>query len=312
MHRHLMRPPAGAVAHPVNGAWWESERGVPRLHPEAARGPTARCARVTSRTARKSRWESSGWTHARNVARMLDLMWVRGVVGISRREGAQRVWDLMDRCLPDDARRPRSWSDEEVTRRGGGRRRCRALGAARIPHIRAHFTRGRYPHLPEVLEQLPAHRASSRTDRGRRARRRLVGPRAAMSRALGSRRLSGPAPRSCRRSTTCCATARAPSSCSASRTGSRSTRRSPSAAGATSSSRCSTATGSSRAPTSRIDRKANRLVAVAVHAEPKHTARQTLAAGDPPRAFERLAAWRGATALEVREAPAAWRPTLAA
>ena len=60
-----------------------------------------RCARATSRTAPKVPWESSGWTHARNVARMLDLMWVRGVVGISRREGAQRVWDLMERCLPD-------------------------------------------------------------------------------------------------------------------------------------------------------------------------------------------------------------------
>ena len=34
---------------------------------------------------------------------MLDLMWVRGHAGISRRDGAQRVWDLLERCLPPDA-----------------------------------------------------------------------------------------------------------------------------------------------------------------------------------------------------------------
>ncbi len=39
---------------------------------------TARCARARSRTARTVPWESSGWTNARSVARMLDLMWVAG------------------------------------------------------------------------------------------------------------------------------------------------------------------------------------------------------------------------------------------
>ena len=28
-------------------------------------------------------WLSTGWTHQRNVSRMLDLMWVRGQVGIA-------------------------------------------------------------------------------------------------------------------------------------------------------------------------------------------------------------------------------------
>ena len=119
-------------------------------------------------------WESSGWTHARNVARMLDLMWVRGQVGISRREGAQRVWDLMERCLP--ARRAGGGAE----RRGGhaprGRRsRCaRSAPAARrtsAPTSRAGATRS-------------WRRCSRRSTRGRRrahrgrgARRRLVDPR---------------------------------------------------------------------------------------------------------------------------------------
>ena len=75
-------------------------------------------------------WESSGgWTRRRSVARMLDLMWVRGHVGISRRDGAQRVWDLMGRCLPEDAPR------EELEPAGGHppRRPVRAPCARRRP-----------------------------------------------------------------------------------------------------------------------------------------------------------------------------------
>ena len=99
-------------------------------------------------------WLSSGWTDQRNVSRMLDLMWVRGHVGIAGREGGQRLWDLMERCLPPDAPADEP-GDEEVTRRAT-LLALRALGVARAPHIRAHFTRGRYPTLPETLAALQA------------------------------------------------------------------------------------------------------------------------------------------------------------
>ena len=112
---------------------------------------------------------------------MLDLMWVRGQVGISRRDGAQRVWDLMERCLPPDAPRE-ELSDEEVTRRAAPYA-IRALGAGRAPHIRAHFTRGRYPHLRAVLRD---------ATQGRRAR----------SRSTASATTGGSTPRTSRRSTT--------------------------------------------------------------------------------------------------------------
>jgi uncharacterized protein YcaQ len=99
-------------------------------------------------------WLSTGWTHERNVARMLDVMWVRGQVGIADREGAQRRWDLLDRCLPPDAPEG-ALGDAEVTRRAA-LLALGALGVARAPHIRAHFTRGRYPELPAALAALHA------------------------------------------------------------------------------------------------------------------------------------------------------------
>jgi uncharacterized protein len=103
-------------------------------------------------------WASTGWTHERNVARMLDFMWVRGQVGIAARAGGQRLWDLMERCLPDGVEVPEPPSDRELTRRAA-LLAIGALGAARTPHIRAHFTRGRYPELPAVLAALAAEGA---------------------------------------------------------------------------------------------------------------------------------------------------------
>ena len=99
-------------------------------------------------------WLSSGWSHQRTVSRMLEFMWVRGRVGIAARDGGQRLWDLMERCLPPDA--PQEDVDAEEGTRRAALLALKALGIARPPHIRAHFTRGRYPHLPEVLKQLEA------------------------------------------------------------------------------------------------------------------------------------------------------------
>jgi len=71
-------------------------------------------------------WASSGWTHAKNVTQMLELLLPRGEVAIAGRAGRERLWDLAERVYPqvdvpplDEARRIR---DE---------RRLRALGIAR-------------------------------------------------------------------------------------------------------------------------------------------------------------------------------------
>jgi len=47
-------------------------------------------------------WESTGWTHDRNVSQMLEFLWARGEVAITRREGNERIWDLAERVLPVD------------------------------------------------------------------------------------------------------------------------------------------------------------------------------------------------------------------
>jgi uncharacterized protein len=71
-------------------------------------------------------WSSTGWTHHRNVSRLLDYMVQRGEVAAAGRQGRGRLWDLAERVYPGDPAVP---ADE--ARRVRGRRRLRALGIAR-------------------------------------------------------------------------------------------------------------------------------------------------------------------------------------
>ena len=149
LHRHMMR----SWSHgPRMEAWW-ADNAAFRAHileRLRADGPL-RAREIEDRSVRP--WESTGWTHARSVARMLDFMWVRGRVGIGGRDGNQRLWDLMERCLPPDA--PDGELPERAVVARAAELAVRALGAARPAHIRAHFTRGRYPGLEEVLSEGP-------------------------------------------------------------------------------------------------------------------------------------------------------------
>jgi uncharacterized protein YcaQ len=152
IHRLYMKPPSGGAWRAKQNAWWDKEHDFRAhiLERLAHYGPLR--AKDIEDRAVDGYVSRDAWTHRPNVNRMLDLMWVRGVVGISRREGVQRVWDLLERCVAPDAPDERL-TDEEVTYRAAPFA-IKALGAGRIPHIRAHFTRNRYPHLPKVLERL--------------------------------------------------------------------------------------------------------------------------------------------------------------
>lgn len=103
-----------------------------------------------------SGWTSTGWTSGRNVARMIDHLWLRGEVMVAGRTGIHRLWDVTDRVLPDWA--PREAWDEGAIVRAATQRAVRALGVARPNQITQHFTRGRYPGLSAVLTDLTAER----------------------------------------------------------------------------------------------------------------------------------------------------------
>lgn len=100
----------------------------------------------------ESGWESTGWNAGRNVGRMLDFLWIRGVLMVAGRSGQQKLWDLAERCLPDWT--PMELPATEELVRKAAERSLRALGVARPRHISQHFIRGRYPGLRERLEEL--------------------------------------------------------------------------------------------------------------------------------------------------------------
>jgi uncharacterized protein YcaQ len=72
-------------------------------------------------------WQSTGWTHEKNVTHMLELLQARGEVAVAGRIGRQRTWDLAERIYP---------ADIEVVPEADAaplrdQRRLRALGIAR-------------------------------------------------------------------------------------------------------------------------------------------------------------------------------------
>jgi len=71
-------------------------------------------------------WESTGWTHNRNVTQLLEMMTRRGEVAIAGRRGRDRLWDLAARVYPDHPVVPAA-----EARRIRDERRLRSLGIAR-------------------------------------------------------------------------------------------------------------------------------------------------------------------------------------
>jgi uncharacterized protein YcaQ len=71
-------------------------------------------------------WQSSGWTHNRNVSQLLEFMVLRGEVAVAGRRGADRLWDLAARVYPDEPMVPRT-----DALRIRNERRLRSLGIAR-------------------------------------------------------------------------------------------------------------------------------------------------------------------------------------
>jgi uncharacterized protein YcaQ len=133
----------------------------------AERGPL-RARELEDRAA--ADWRHGHWTDEvssrQNVARMLDRLWMSGRIGIAGRAGTERLWDVLERCLPPGALAAADaapLTDAQATRRAA-LRALAMLGVARVPHIRAHFTRGRYPGLESELAALEAEGAVARVE----------------------------------------------------------------------------------------------------------------------------------------------------
>ena len=100
-------------------------------------------------------WQHGHWTPDINwrqtIARLLDVLWLTGRIGVHSRDGLTRRWHVLDRCLPPNAL-------DSVEQLDDWQATCRAvdralsmLGVAKAGHVRKHFTRNRYPRLEEAL-----------------------------------------------------------------------------------------------------------------------------------------------------------------
>jgi uncharacterized protein YcaQ len=138
-------------------SWIEDNRDLRDqiLEQIGARGPLR--SRDFPNTARTD-WRSSGWTEGRSVNRMLDFLWVEGVLTVAGRTGQERLWDLSERWFPEWTPRERITPEERSDR--AVQHSLRALGVATARHVSEYFLRahqrGRFYDLPGSLERLTA------------------------------------------------------------------------------------------------------------------------------------------------------------
>lgn len=97
------------------------------------------------------RWESR-WSSGRFVGFILDYLWTNGEIVVTERVGNQRRWGLAEQWLPEWTPQE-EWTAEQVCR-FAAQKAIRALGAATAKQLKVHYTRGMYPGLTAVLNQL--------------------------------------------------------------------------------------------------------------------------------------------------------------
>jgi uncharacterized protein YcaQ len=130
-----------------------------------ARGPL-RARELEDRSAEP--WRHGWWTDEvsgrQTIARLLHLLWVTGRVGVSARAGTERLWDVFERCVPEGAAAGAPVLDDDAAERAAVLRAVRMLGVGRAGHIRAHFLRRRYPRLPQTIATLVGEGALERVE----------------------------------------------------------------------------------------------------------------------------------------------------
>lgn len=98
----------------------------------------------------------SRWGGGKDIGNLLEYLWFRGRVTVTRREGngygLKKQWGLMAHQLGGRVHEPIP-DRPELTRRAV-ERAMRALGPARTQDVRRYFTRFQYPDLPKVIKGL--------------------------------------------------------------------------------------------------------------------------------------------------------------
>ena len=104
-------------------------------------------------------WKHGHWTDdvswGQTIARLVDVLWLTGRIGVHSREGMARRWHVLEECLPQRTLDQVEDLDDRKATSRAVHRALGMLGVAKAGHIRKHFTRNRYPDLEAVLEQDP-------------------------------------------------------------------------------------------------------------------------------------------------------------
>lgn len=100
----------------------------------------------------------NGWGGRNDLRIVLDMMWMRGAVTVTRRQGngygLKKQWGLMEHQLGE--RVHQLAVDRPVLVRRAAERALLALGPARARDIKQYYTRGYYPGLDDALDELAA------------------------------------------------------------------------------------------------------------------------------------------------------------
>ena len=120
----------------------------------AGRGPLF-ADEITSQADVNWAYDNS-WGGGKDIRIILDMMWGRGYVTVTGREGAgyglKKQWGLMTHQLGDRIHEPPE--ERPVLVRRAAERALLALGPARLRDVKQYFTRFEYPGLAHVLNVL--------------------------------------------------------------------------------------------------------------------------------------------------------------
>ena len=101
-------------------------------------------------------WRHGFWTDEvssrQTIARMLMTLWLTGRIGVSARRGQERLWDVMERCLPPGALDGAPDLDRRAFEHAATVRSLMCLGVGTATHVRNHFLRGQVGRTQEVLD----------------------------------------------------------------------------------------------------------------------------------------------------------------